>query len=70
LKWDDLPEGRDTRISVTLENVDIEAVEDWQKQHEWLAKSLNDMHRVFSRRIHELKPELWQPAKLDAGEAH
>lgn len=70
LKWEDLPEGRDTRISVTLENVDIETVDDWSKQHDWLAKSLNDMHRVFSHRVHELKPEKWQPAESDAGEAH
>ncbi len=64
LKWEDLPEGSDTRISVALDNVDAEDVEDWPRQHEWLAKSLNDLHRVFSRRVRELKAEQWQAIKV------
>ena len=59
LKWEDLPEGRDTRISMELQGVDIEDEEDWPRQHEWLAASLNDIHRVLSRRIRDLKADDW-----------
>jgi hypothetical protein len=27
---------------------------DWPRQHEWLAKRLNDMHRVFAQRVRAL----------------
>ena len=30
-----------------LNGVDPEDEADWPRQHEWLAKRLNDMHRVF-----------------------
>jgi hypothetical protein len=54
LVWDELPSGRDSRIHRVLDNVDPDNETQWPRQHEWLADTLNAMHRVFSRRVREL----------------
>lgn len=54
LEWDELPEGQDCRISCSLSEVDPENEADWPRQHEWLARHLNDLHRVFARRVNAL----------------
>jgi hypothetical protein len=59
--WEELPSGRDSRVSLYLHDVDPEDETDWPRQHEWLAKRLNDMHRVLARRVSELDPDAWQP---------
>lgn len=59
LTWEDLPEGKDTRISVALPNVDPENSADWGRQHEWLAARLNDFHRVFANRVRGLNAADW-----------
>ena len=33
LHWDELPSGRDKRISITLDNADPENRDDWPRQH-------------------------------------
>lgn len=45
--------GRNCRRGAT------EAV--WPHQHEWLAKQLNDMHRVFAHRVSALAADAWRP---------
>ena len=45
LEWEELPDRRDSRIAVYLDQTDPEDQEDWTRQHEWLAKSINDLHR-------------------------
>ena len=59
LEWEELPDGRDSRIAVYLDPTDPENREDWTHQHEWLAKSLNDMHRVFAGRVKALDADDW-----------
>jgi len=54
LQWEELPDARDSRISVYLNDVDPVDERDWQRQHGWLAARLNDMHRVFSGRVRDL----------------
>ena len=54
LKWEELPGDRDSRISFYLENVNPEDESDWPRQHEWIVKHLNEMHRVFSQRVRDL----------------
>lgn len=49
-------EWEDYRIVHRLDNVDPLDEEGWPRQHEWLAHSLNAMHRVFSPRIQDLDP--------------
>lgn len=51
LAWEELPEGRDSRIAVYLNDVDPDDEAEWPKQHAWLAKHLNDLYRVFSQRV-------------------
>jgi hypothetical protein len=51
LQWEELPTRQDSRISLCLNDVDAENESEWPRQHEWLAKHLNDLHRAFSRRV-------------------
>lgn len=60
LDWDDLPGGRDTRISITMDHVNPEDRTDWPRQHEWLAQHVNDLHRAFASRVRALRHEDWQ----------
>lgn len=60
LEWEELPSRRDCRISVYLNDVDPENEADWTRQHEWLAKRLNDLHRVFTQRVEVLDADAWQ----------
>jgi hypothetical protein len=61
LDWEELPDGQDSRISVSLNDADPENKADWARQHEWLAKRLNEMHRVLAPRVKTLDPDSWQP---------
>ena len=54
LEWEELPAKRDCRVAVYLNGVDPEDDAEWPQQHEWLAKRLNDMHRVFAQRVRAL----------------
>jgi hypothetical protein len=40
-----------------LNDVDPKDKTDWPRQHEWLAKRLNEMHRVFAPRVNALEAE-------------
>jgi Domain of unknown function (DUF4268) len=60
LEWEELPAGQDSRISVRLDDANPRNTDDWKRQHEWLAEKLNDLHRVFSRRVKELSADDWQ----------
>jgi len=51
LSWEELPAGQDSRVVSYMNDVDPENRADWPRQHEWLAKRLNEMHRVFAPRV-------------------
>jgi hypothetical protein len=61
LDWEELPAGQDSRISISLNDADLENETDWPRQHEWLARRLNEMHRVLAPRVRALDPALWRP---------
>lgn len=61
LDWDDLPDGRDTRISVALKETDPEDKADWPRQHEWLAARMTEFYRVFVNRVRGLDANAWKP---------
>ncbi len=61
LEWEELPAGPDSRITMYLRDVDPEDKSDWPRQHEWLAVTLNAMHRAFSKRVRDLNANNWQP---------
>ena len=54
LEWEERPDRRDSRIVFYLCDVDPTDRQDWPYQHKWLAKHLNDLHRVFADRVREL----------------
>ena len=55
LEWgDELPTARDSKIAYYCRDIDPDDESDWPRQHEWLAKHLNDMHRAFSHRVRDL----------------
>ncbi|MEN5362055.1 DUF4268 domain-containing protein [Brevundimonas intermedia] len=54
LVWEELPDRRDARVAIYLQDLDPEDEHDWPRQHEWLANKLNDLHRVFSGRVRAL----------------
>ena len=60
LEWQELPNRQDSRIAAYLNDADPKDEQDWPLQHEWLATRLNDLHRVFARRIRELNADDWQ----------
>lgn len=59
LEFKELPEKQASRITVYKNSINVEDREDWKHQHEWLAKKLNELHRVFSPRVRGLDPEDW-----------
>jgi hypothetical protein len=61
LDWEELPEGQDSRISISLDDADPENEADWPRQHEWLGRRLNEMHRVLAPRVRTLDPDSWRP---------
>ena len=55
LEWgDQSPSARDRRISCYRRKVDPGDESDWPDQHNWMAQSLNDLHRVFAQRVKNL----------------
>lgn len=68
LTWDELPDGGDSRISITLPNADVHERGDWTRQLRWMAQRLNDLHRVFSQRVRMLRADDWRPAVQSEGE--
>jgi len=54
LEWEELPEARDCRIVCYLNDVDPADETDWPRQHEWLAKRLNELHQIFAPRVRAL----------------
>ena len=65
LDWQELPDGKDSRISSVLEDTDPEAEADWRRQHLWLADRLNTLHRVFSPLLRQIDPDDWDSAISD-----
>ena len=55
LQWEELPKRRDCRVATYLNDVDPEKEKDWAHQHEWLARRLNDLHRVLAPRVRALE---------------
>jgi hypothetical protein len=54
LQWEELPARQDSRVAIYLNDADPENQTDWPRQHEWLARRLNDLKRVFNNRVANL----------------
>ena len=55
LKWEELPDKTSSKVIIHLNDVDPKKREDWYRQHHWLASNINEMHRVFSPRVQNLR---------------
>ena len=54
LEWEARPRERDCKISRALPDTDPNDESDWPRQRAWLAQTVNEMYRAFSRRVREL----------------
>lgn len=54
LEWLELPNRKESRVVLRLEDVDPTRTEDWPSQHQWLAEQLERYHRVFVPRVRTL----------------
>lgn len=54
LDWEELPDGRDSRVSLYLKEIDPADESGWSEQHDWLARKINDFYRVFAHRVRTL----------------
>jgi hypothetical protein len=59
LDWEELPQGKDTRISVSLNDANPEMQSDWPRQHDWLAARLNEFYNAFVNRVRMLNTNDW-----------
>lgn len=68
LDWDERQDRRDCRIAVYLKNADPDDERDWPRQHEWLAQRINELHRVFSKKVRDLDAETWRAERVSPGD--
>ena len=55
LEWSDQsPTAKERRIAYYRRDVDPDDESDWSAQHEWLAKHLNQLHRVLVQRVRDV----------------
>jgi len=67
LDWEELPNRKQSRVSVRKNGVDPNDKANWPAQHEWLADKLEGIYRAFSPRIKELNAaDLAPPEDADA----
>lgn len=48
LEWEELPQRRESRISLRKDIIDPTDESDWQNQHEWVISKLEKFHRKFN----------------------
>lgn len=61
LNWQELPNRKQTRISLKKSDVDPAEMSDWPKQHAWLIETLEAFHRVFAPRVKTLNATDYEP---------
>lgn len=57
LLWEELPSKQGSRISLSLEDVDLDNKRDHPRQFKWFTDRLHDFRRVFRERIRALPLE-------------
>ena len=55
-------------ISLSLHETDLEDRQDWNRQHEWLCEQLETFHRVFSPRVKTLDASDYIPEEDETAE--
>ena len=54
LAWEERPNAKESRICIFLSAADAYDPSDWERQHQWFTKRLNEVHRVFFPRAEVL----------------
>ena len=54
LEWNELPENKESYVSIFKDNADIMNESDWLNQFSWLADNLERLDKVFRKRVKEL----------------
>ncbi len=54
LQWLEMPDKTESHIKLTKENVDVGNKGNWPQHIEWMRKSIDNFHRVFSSRARNL----------------
>lgn len=61
LVWWESPKGKDRRVYLKKDNIDLTDEADWPNQHAWLASKLELFDQVFRPRIKALNAADWDP---------
>ena len=57
LEWHELPDGKESYVTVTKDKADFRNEQDWTNQFNWLAERLEKLDRVFRKRVRKLDVE-------------
>ena len=66
LKWGGKYVQKQSYISLSLYDTDLEDRQDWDRQHQWLCEQLETFYKVFSRRVKELDARDYIPDENEA----
>ena len=66
LEWDEKLGQKQSYISLSLYETDLEDRQDWNRQHQWLCEQLEKFHRVFSPRVKTLDASDYRPEEDEA----
>ena len=58
LVWDELPEGKESRIKIYFEGADFDDRSRWQEYHTWIKQTVELFYQVFGARVRELAANL------------
>ena len=61
LEWEERPGRKQSYISLSLEDTDLEERQDWNRQHQWLCEQLETFHKIFSPRVKGLDASDYLP---------
>lgn len=54
LEWNELPDGKESYVTVTKEQADFRNENDWNSQFNWLAERLEKLDTVFRKRVRKV----------------
>mgnify|MGYP000409462903 CR=1 FL=1 len=57
LEWNELPDGKESYVTVTKEKADFRNENDWNNQFIWLAERLEKLDTTFRKRVRKVDLE-------------
>ena len=57
LEWNELPDGKESYVTVTKEKADFRNENDWSSQFNWLAERLEKLDTVIRKRVRKVELE-------------